>query len=658
MVDVYSQALRKTSRTERLIAHLQGKNDGPTVVFFGGVHGNEPAGVLALQHVFRELEEDLSSLCGQAFAIAGNLEALGASRRFIDRDLNRIWEPEFLSALQGQEIGQVAETKEVIALLKLLEEIQKRASPPFYFIDLHTTSSSTTPFIVMNDSSLNRRFCRSFELPVILGIEEYLQGALLSHINDLGYVSFGFESGQHQELSAITLAEYFVGLCLFRTGVIPHKKKEAQHWSDRLLQESLGRVPRFGKDSRFYEIYYQHLITPEDRFEMCPGFSNFQIVPQGTILAHSRVGTVQAHNESQLFMPLYQKQGAEGYYFIRNIPGVFLWIGGWFRRLPWNHILVVLPGIQRDQQQSDCLRINKAVVRSWAKPIFHLMGFRVRSVSKTHWLIRSRDLAEKRNDYRRAPGIEAHKKIPTYGSGFFLRRKVLLEVRHLEGDRNTVIHSCRFSSLHSRFHLGKFADDSNRFFFQNLIRSTLSNPGNFTLIINHEGDKHSSSQAHFQGGGRIDKVVLYMLLNHLIKAGSSFVFAIQSLTTGKNRGILNHSEGYNFFFYFFSDSNVIQGHNGIFNLHVLTTFGAHDDRFFDFFKVFRNFDDRGGLRGWRRRRGTKAFGHGDFFVHGVIDIDDLGKVLIFFVRFQLKESPGCKHHNRQADDKVQAAVSI
>ena len=403
MVDVYSQALKKTSSTERIIAHLKGQNDGPTVVFFGGVHGNEPAGVLALQHVFHELEEELSSVCGQAFAIAGNLEALGASKRFIDRDLNRIWEPDFLSALEGQEIGQVAETKEVIALLKLLMEIQEQASAPFYFIDLHTTSSSTTPFIVMNDSSLNRRFCRSFELPVILGIEEYLQGALLSYINDLGYVSFGFESGQHQELSAITLAEYFVGLCLFKTGVIPHKEKEARLWSDRLRQESIGRVPRFEKDSRFYEIYYQHLIRPEDRFEMCPGFSNFQIVPEGTLLAHSRMGPVTAQNESQLFMPLYQKQGAEGYYFIRSIPGIFLWIGSWFRRLPWNRILLFLPGVHKDQQLRDCLRIEKAVVRSWAKPLFHLMGFRVRSVSRTHWLIRSRDLAEKRKDYRKAP---------------------------------------------------------------------------------------------------------------------------------------------------------------------------------------------------------------------------------------------------------------
>ena len=403
MVKLYSNALQKTTYTERIIAHLEGKNPGPTVVFFGGVHGNEPAGVLALQHVFKELEEELQQFCGQAFAIAGNLQALGESQRYIDRDLNRIWDPQYLEALPLQNIGQIAETKEVKALLELLRHIQQDVPPPYYFIDLHTTSSSTNPFIVMNDSSLNRQFCQSFELPIILGIEEYLEGALLSYINDMGYISLGFESGQHQELSAITLAEYFIGLCLFRAGALPHKKRAAISWSAKLRKESLGKVPRFDRDSRFYEIYYQHLINEEDRFEMAPGFSNFQLVPKNTVLAHTRTGVLVAKKDCQLFMPLYQKQGAEGYYFIRNIPGFFLWLGRWIRKFPWNRILLVMPGFQRDIQFEDSLLIDKKKVRSWAKGIFHLMGFRVRSISDTHWVIRSRDLAEKRAQYKNEP---------------------------------------------------------------------------------------------------------------------------------------------------------------------------------------------------------------------------------------------------------------
>ena len=42
--------------------------------------------------------------------------------------------------------------------------------------------------------------------PIVLGIEEYLQGPLLSYINTLGYVSLGFESGQHDNKQAILKA--------------------------------------------------------------------------------------------------------------------------------------------------------------------------------------------------------------------------------------------------------------------------------------------------------------------------------------------------------------------------------------------------------------------------------------------------------------------
>ena len=42
-------------KTERIIGHISGKETGPTLVFFGGIHGNEPSGVEALDHVFAQL---------------------------------------------------------------------------------------------------------------------------------------------------------------------------------------------------------------------------------------------------------------------------------------------------------------------------------------------------------------------------------------------------------------------------------------------------------------------------------------------------------------------------------------------------------------------------------------------------------------------------
>ena len=34
--------------TIRIIGHIKGRQPGPTLVFFGGIHGNEPSGIFAL----------------------------------------------------------------------------------------------------------------------------------------------------------------------------------------------------------------------------------------------------------------------------------------------------------------------------------------------------------------------------------------------------------------------------------------------------------------------------------------------------------------------------------------------------------------------------------------------------------------------------------
>ena len=80
------------------------------------------------------------------------------------------------------------------------------------------------PFITINDALINRKFSEQFPVPIVLGIEEYLNGPLLSYINQMGYVSLGFESGQHDDFSAITNSIAFVYLALVYSGVL---KEEA-----------------------------------------------------------------------------------------------------------------------------------------------------------------------------------------------------------------------------------------------------------------------------------------------------------------------------------------------------------------------------------------------------------------------------------------------
>ena len=391
-----TKALSKPSKkVHRIIGHVQGEPSGPTLIFFGGIHGNEPAGIKALQNIFASLKSNKEKLKGQCFGIAGNLPALEKEVRFINEDLNRIWLPHRMGRLTSSEEINSVEEAEMVSLNALIEQILETAPRPFYFIDIHTTSGETEPFIVMNDSLLNRRFTQHYPLPCILGIEEYLTGALLSYINELGYVAFGFESGQHHDMDAITNAEHFIWYTLGLTGFYPMKKNQLHGLKGEL---NTSRTPK-----RFFEIYHQHLIAENEEFKMLPGFVNFQTVPKGVDISISNGQMIITKTKRQLFMPLYQDKGYEGFYFIRGVPHFFLWLSKYFRKGRVDGFLSLLPGVKWASTKKDALYVDKRIARFFAKSLFHLLGYRAREVDRTHLVLKNRERNSRRKDYKNAP---------------------------------------------------------------------------------------------------------------------------------------------------------------------------------------------------------------------------------------------------------------
>ena len=80
---------------------------------------------------------------------------------------------------------------------------------PIYFIDFHTTSSPSLPLVTINDALINRGLSKVFSVPIVLGREEYLEGSLLGYLNKEGYVSLGFEAGQHTDECSVINCETF-----------------------------------------------------------------------------------------------------------------------------------------------------------------------------------------------------------------------------------------------------------------------------------------------------------------------------------------------------------------------------------------------------------------------------------------------------------------
>ncbi len=75
----------------RVITRLTGSAAGPTLICVAGIHGNEPAGVTALQQVAVQLQAAGGPARGAFVGLAGNLTALARGERFLHRDLNRNW---------------------------------------------------------------------------------------------------------------------------------------------------------------------------------------------------------------------------------------------------------------------------------------------------------------------------------------------------------------------------------------------------------------------------------------------------------------------------------------------------------------------------------------------------------------------------------------
>lgn len=392
-----SEALGQTLEVDRIMDHIKGTDSGPTVVFFAGIHGNEPAGVFALKEVLDEISAQKTKVNGEIYAIAGNLGALGKNVRFQKEDLNRIWTPERMDSSFSDVVECSDEEKELLEIRKVLFRILEEGKPPFYFMDLHTTSSDTTPFMVLNDSLLNRNYAANYPLPIILGIEEYLEGALLSYINELGYVSLGFESGQHNDIKAIQNHADFIRFSLYLTSSVQASEKEQADLFNHIKQTN-GTVAQ-----RFYEIYHEHKIAPGDNFKMYPGFINFQHVPKGESIAVYNGEIVKANRHKQIFMPLYQDQGSEGFYFIRVIPKIWLQISRELRRFKVDHLLAKLPGVRWKSDQKDTLVVNQRIARYMARSFFHLLGYRARRFNEDHLVVKNREGTSKTKMYKNTP---------------------------------------------------------------------------------------------------------------------------------------------------------------------------------------------------------------------------------------------------------------
>lgn len=302
---------------ERVLGEVSGSRaGGPLCIVTAGIHGNEPAGVLALRRVFATIAARKVPVQGRFIALCGNRAGLARPARYIDEDMNRVWSSERIAALRVADARtDNSEQSEQRDLLARLDRELIAPHERVTHLDLHSTSGAGPPFTVIAGPDSSRAAANHLAVPLLLGLEAIIAGTLIEYMGSLGHTTVLIEGGQNESLATIDHHESAVWMILVHAGVVREKDvPEYAHMRERLLHGAAGLPHEL-------EIGYCHRLEPEEEFRMLPGYSNFEAVVEGQLLARSGpelAREVRAPWTGTLLMPRYQGQGLDGFFLGRH----------------------------------------------------------------------------------------------------------------------------------------------------------------------------------------------------------------------------------------------------------------------------------------------------------------------------------------------------
>jgi hypothetical protein len=353
----------------RVLGTVDDQLPGPTVVLIGGVHGNEPAGVIAVRRVLRRLARERPIVNGKLVGVVGNREALAAKRRFAVRDLNRDWTlqgcTELLTASDLRD-----EDAEQQALLEVFEPLMAEARRPVVFIDLHSSSGRGAPFCCMADVLRNRRIALGLPLPLVLGLEEVIDGSMLGYLCDRGHVGIAFEGGRHDDATTVDHLESIIWLSLVAAGLLDRSQVSDLEEHHARLRAATTGLPRV------LEIRHRQVVGPRGDFVMEPGFSNFGPVRRGELLAHEDGAEIRASEHALLMLPRYQGEGDDGFFLARPVSSVWLTLSAALRRARLDRWLPRVVGAKPVPDAADHFELDGPLPPRWVTNLFHLFGYR------------------------------------------------------------------------------------------------------------------------------------------------------------------------------------------------------------------------------------------------------------------------------------------
>lgn len=293
---------------KRIIGTYETGKEGPLLFVSAGIHGNEPSGVKALEKVFKILKEEKPEISGKIVGVRGNRAALEKKVRYIDEDLNRTWTEENVKS----EVTDTNEKREMFAIIETLEKHSEGRETQRYFLDCHTTSSDSLPYISVQDVSNNDTWAHRFPVYIIRGFSDIVFGCIDHYLSRSGITGFVFEGGQHESKDAIDYHEGMIWLALAHACNLDLKSLTE-------YPKAVEKVQAQKEHQKTFEIIHRHSLEDGDQFEMQAGYENFQAIRKGEFLATHNGKKVLSTWDAFIFMPLYQAQGNDGFFVVEEV---------------------------------------------------------------------------------------------------------------------------------------------------------------------------------------------------------------------------------------------------------------------------------------------------------------------------------------------------
>ncbi len=211
---------------------------GPHVVITAAIHGNEIAGAVLLE---RWLCGGLRPRCGRLTLAFGNIDALlgfdpadPTASRFIDEDLNRLWDPETLTS--GRRSVELRRARTLLPVIESADVV----------FDLHSMLWPSDPLLLVGQSRPAARLALGLGVPPLVVVDHgHLDGRRLIDYPPLhapGRMAMLIEAGGHWEPATIATMEAAATTLLRQLGMIGPQ--------DPLLPPT----PTSGRAARFAEV--------------------------------------------------------------------------------------------------------------------------------------------------------------------------------------------------------------------------------------------------------------------------------------------------------------------------------------------------------------------------------------------------------------------